>query len=84
MSVVARTLIGVAGRAAARRFEAATCDPAGTQHRKLMAIVERNQNTEYGEEHGFSNVKSFKDWQKAVPIVAYEDIRERVERMTRG
>jgi hypothetical protein len=84
MSIVARTLIALAGRAAARRFEAATCDPAETQHRKLMAIVERNQNTEYGEEHGFSNVKSLRDWQKAVPIVSYEDIRERVERMTRG
>lgn len=84
MSVLARTLIAFAGRAAARRFEAATCDPVGTQHKKLMAIVERNQNTEYGEEHGFSSVKSLKDWQKAVPIVAYEDIRERVEKMIRG
>jgi hypothetical protein len=84
MSVLARTLITCAGRAAARRFEAATRDPIGTQHRKLMAIIERNQNTEYGKEHGFSSVKSLKDWQKAVPVVTYEDIRERVERMTRG
>jgi hypothetical protein len=84
MSVLARTLIAFAGRAAARRFEAATRDPTATQHRKLMAIVERNQNTEYGTEHGFSSVKSLKDWQKAVPVVTYEDIRDRVEKMTRG
>jgi hypothetical protein len=84
MSIVAQALIAIAGGAAARRFELAAGDPTATQHRKLMSIVETNQNTEYGKEHGFSTVKSLKDWQKAVPVVTYEDLRERVERMTRG
>jgi hypothetical protein len=84
MSILSQTLIAFAGGAAARRFETATRDPTGMQHRKLMSIVERNQNTEYGKEHGFSSVKSLKDWQKAIPVVTYEDLRERVERMTRG
>jgi hypothetical protein len=84
MSILSQILISIAGRAAARRFEAATRDPEGTQHRKLMAIVEKNQNTEYGKEHGFSKVKSLKDWQKVVPVVSYEDLRERIERMTCG
>lgn len=84
MSLLARTLIAFAGRAAARRFEAATRDPVAAQYGKLMAIVEKNQDTEYGKEHGFSSIKTFKEWQKAVPIVTYEDIRGRVERMTRG
>src|SRR5687768_8135049 len=84
MSFLAHTLIALAGRAAARRFEAATRDPVAAQHQKLMAIVENNRGTEYGKEHGFSGIKSLEDWRKAVPIVIYEDIRERVERMTRG
>ncbi|HEU4342749.1 MAG TPA: GH3 auxin-responsive promoter family protein [Candidatus Binatia bacterium] len=84
MSILSQTLISIAGRAAARRFEAATRDPAGAQLRKLMAIVDRNQNTEYGTEHGFAKVKSLEDWQKAVPVVTYDDISERVGRMTRG
>ena len=84
MSILSQTLIAIAGAAAARRFESAASDASGTQHRKLMSIVERNQSTEYGKEHGFSSVKSLKDWQNAVPIVTYEDLRERVERMTRG
>jgi GH3 auxin-responsive promoter len=84
MSILSQTLIAFAGGAAARRFERATRDPTGMQHRKLMSIVERNQSTEYGKEHGFSSVKSLKDWQKAIPVVTYEDLRERVERMTRG
>jgi hypothetical protein len=84
MSILSQALIAIAGAAAARRFETAASDPIGTQRKKLMAIVEKNQHTEYGKEHGFSRIKSLKDWQKAVPIVTYEDIRERVERMTRG
>lgn len=84
MSLLAHTLIAFAGRAAARRFEAATRDPVAAQRRKLMAIVEKNQETEYGKEHGFSGVKSLEDWRKSVPIVTYESIRARFERMTRG
>ena len=84
MSILFQALIAIAGGAAGRRFEAAASDPIATQHKKLMAIVEKNQRTEYGKQHGFANVKTLKDWQKAVPIVSYEDIRERVERMTRG
>jgi GH3 auxin-responsive promoter len=84
MSILSQTLIAIAGAAAARRFERAASDPSGMQHGKLMSIAERNQSTEYGKEHGFSSVKSLKDWQNAVPIVTYEDLRERVERMTRG
>ncbi len=84
MSMLSQILITIAGRRAARRFEAATHDPIGTQHRKLMAIVKKNRDTEYGKEHGFSRIQSLNDWQKAVPIVSYDDIRERVERMTRG
>jgi hypothetical protein len=84
MAALAQTLIAFAGRSAARRFDVAAREPAETQHRKLMAIVQNNQDTEYGREHGFSGVRNLADYQQAVPIVGYEDIRERVERMTRG
>src|SRR5688572_4557753 len=84
MSILCQALIAIAGGAAARRVETASRDPTGMQHRKLMAISERNQKPVYGKEHGFSSVKSLKDWQKAIPVVTYEDLRERVERMTRG
>src|ERR687891_245567 len=84
MSILFQALIAIAGGAAARRFEAAASDPIGAQHKKLLAIVEKNQGTEYGKQYGFANVKTLKDWQKAVPIVDYEDMRERVDRMTRG
>lgn len=84
MAFLARTFIRQAGRAAAGRFERATRDPAGTQERKLMEIVRRNRDTEYGREHGFASIRSVTDWRRQVPVVEYGDIRDRVERVTRG
>jgi len=84
MSILRSILLAGLGRAAARRFEAATRDPVGAQRRKLLEITARNRETEYGREFGFGEVKSLEDWQRLVPVVSYEDIQERVERVTRG
>ena len=84
MGFIASVVIKTVGRAAARRFYAATRDAAGTQLRKLMEIVRRNQETEYGREFSFKGIHSFQDWQAAVPVITYEDIKDRVDRVTRG
>ncbi len=51
MSFLARSLIMIAGRGAAKRFDAATRNPRSTQERKLLSILERNKDTEYGRKH---------------------------------
>jgi hypothetical protein len=84
MSFLRSILLSGVGRAAARRFEAATRDPAAAQRRKLLEIAGRNRDSEYGREYGFREVRSLADWQRLVPVVKYEDIQERVERVTRG
>src|SRR5688572_16323787 len=84
MSFFRSILLAGMGRAAARRFEAATRDPVAAQRQKLLEITTRNRDTEYGREFGFREVKSLEDWQRLVPVVRYEDIKERVERVTRG
>lgn len=84
MSLVARILIRSLGRAAARRFEAATRRPRHHQERKLMEILRANRDTEYGREHGFGGVRSLRDWRRAAPVVDYEDIRERMEQVVAG
>lgn len=84
MGTLASLLIRSLGQKSAKRFDAATHDPAGTQLRKLLEIARRNENTEYGREYAFRAVKGFDDWRAAVPVVGYEDIKSRVERVTRG
>jgi hypothetical protein len=84
MSFLARSLIMIAGRGAAKRFDDATRDPAGTQHAKLMEILQRNKDTEYGKKYGFGDIRSMADYRKRVPIVSYEDVRPFMDRITRG
>jgi GH3 auxin-responsive promoter len=50
----------------------------------LRRIVEPNRDCEYGRRHRFRSLRSVRDYQAAVPIVRYEDLRADVERMGRG
>jgi hypothetical protein len=81
---IATLIISLKARISARPFIKALKDPVGTQERLLKSIMERNKDTEYGKLHHFGDVKSLADYQKYVPVVDYEDIRERMERMTNG
>ena len=84
MSFLASLLIGLAGRRAAARFEKATMDPVAAQQRKLLEILTANRETEYGRAHGFSEIRDLRAYQRSVPVVTYEDIREHIERMASG
>jgi hypothetical protein len=81
---LATTIIALKARLSARPFRKALKDPVGTQQHLLRSILERNKDTEYGKAFNFATLKSLKDYQGNVPIIDYEDIRARIERMTRG
>jgi hypothetical protein len=84
MSWIASKLISLKGRLSAAPFKRAVEDPVGTQNKLLLEILERNKDTEFGKGFQFARIKSLKDYQGNVPIADYEDLRERVTRMTRG
>ncbi len=84
MSHLTSFLVARAGRSASKRFKAATRDPVAAQHRKLMQIVERNRDTEYGREHGFEAINDLRDWRARVPVVTYEILRDRMQRVVNG
>jgi hypothetical protein len=69
---------------AANRFHEATWQPAAAQKQKLLGIVRRNQNTTYGQEHGFGHIRSIKDYQAHVPRNSYETLSPYIERVMRG
>jgi len=66
------------------KFEESTQNPRAAQSAKLLAIVRRNQNTEYGKKHDFTSIRSIEDFQKQVPIVTYDDLEPYLLRMTKG
>ena len=78
------SLISLKSWISAKPFLRAVEDPQEAQSRLLGMIMGRNCDTEYGRKHGFREVKDLASYQQSVPIVHYEDIRDSIERMTRG
>ena len=66
------------------RWERHTRDPAAAQKRLMREIVQRNQSTAFGRDHGFSSIKSVKDFRRQVAIGDYESLRPYIERAKQG
>ena len=49
---------------AANTFDDATWTPREAQEKKLLEIVGRNKDTDYGREHGFGEVSSIEDYRR--------------------
>ena len=54
--------------------------PGEVQTDLLRRILKRNSDSEFGKAHGFSSISSTRDYQKAVPVQTYEDLRPFIER----
>ena len=59
-------------------------EPLKAHEQTLLKIIADNKDTVYGKKYHFADIKSIADFQKLVPIVAYEDIKEYIERMKVG
>ena len=54
--------------------------PASTQEALLRRIMGDNSTTVFGKDHGFGSIAGFADYQRAVPVQTYEEVRGHVER----
>lgn len=68
----------------AARFDKKTRDPIKAQQDFLFSLLNRNKDTAFGKEHRFSDIKTIEDFQRNVPVRAYEDLRPYVKKMMRG
>jgi hypothetical protein len=50
----------------------------------LERVVAPNASCEFGRRHGFEAIRSISDFQRAVPVCGYEDLRGDIERMAQG
>jgi hypothetical protein len=48
---------------------------------KLMELIQRNVNTEFGLKHHFSEIHSLEDYRKSVPLLNYDDLEPYISRM---
>ncbi|HLP94223.1 MAG TPA: GH3 auxin-responsive promoter family protein [Saprospiraceae bacterium] len=54
------------------------------QEKTMHRIVAQAANTAFGRDHGFSGIKTYEDFKKAVPIRDYEDLKPYIERVKNG
>ncbi|KAF2339303.1 GH3 auxin-responsive promoter family protein [Flavobacterium tistrianum] len=58
--------------------------PVETQQKVFKSLIENAQNTEFGKDHHFNQIKTFEDFQKQVPVRDYEDLKPYVEKVVKG
>lgn len=52
--------------------------------KKLIELLHKNKNTEYGKKYNFENINSYEDFKTMVPITTYSDYDEYIKRMLEG
>jgi hypothetical protein len=66
------------------RFRAGARRARQVQHRILLEKLRRNAESDFGRDHGFSEIRSVEDFRRRVPITTYEYYRDYVERLKQG
>jgi phenylacetate-coenzyme A ligase PaaK-like adenylate-forming protein len=59
-------------------------NPIATQQKVLNELLATAKETQFGRDHVFSEIKSFEDFAKHVPIRDYEELRPYVDRVVKG
>ncbi|MDL2212615.1 GH3 auxin-responsive promoter family protein [Bacteroides sp. OttesenSCG-928-D19] len=54
------------------------------QHKVLMGLLKKAQNTEWGLEYDYKSIKTYNQFKDRVPIQVYDDIKPYVKRMRAG
>ncbi|MFW5978892.1 MAG: GH3 auxin-responsive promoter family protein [Bacteroidia bacterium] len=58
--------------------------PGDVQQEQLFKITDKARDTEFGNNHGFRNIRSIKEFQANVPIHHYEDFKPYIDKSLRG
>ena len=59
-------------------------NPIKTQERVFKKLLKQAQNTEFGRDHDFINIKTHADFINRVPVRDYEALRSYVDKVVAG
>lgn len=59
-------------------------NPVKTQEKVMKSLIKSAQNTVFGNDHHFKNIKSYNDFKKNIPIRDYEALKPYVSRVVDG
>jgi hypothetical protein len=54
------------------------------QNKTMLKLVNQASKTAFGKDHNFSNIKTYEDFKKQVPLRDYEELKGYVERVVDG
>jgi hypothetical protein len=58
--------------------------PAEVQQDTFQKLITRADDTEWGNKHRFKSIKTIEDFQSAIPIQTYDDVKPYVDRLRHG
>ena len=58
--------------------------PAEVQQETFQKLISRAEDTEWGRRHRFKAINTISDFQSAMPIQTYEDVKPYVDRLRQG
>jgi len=59
-------------------------DPIETQNKIFQYLIKEAKNTDFGKDHNFDKIHSYKDFKKYVPVRDYEALKPYVEKIKEG
>ncbi|MCW5519944.1 GH3 auxin-responsive promoter family protein [Aureitalea sp. L0-47] len=68
----------------ARRNKKWISKPLKTQQKVFRSLLKQAANTQFGKDHGFSEIETYEDFTKRVPVRDYEGLRPYVDKMVAG
>lgn len=68
----------------AARFARATRQVRLVQERVLLGIVRANRDTDFGREHGFSDIRAAHEFQARIPVRSYDEYTPYIDRLAAG
>ncbi|WP_300564750.1 GH3 auxin-responsive promoter family protein [Flavobacterium sp.] len=59
-------------------------NPIETQQKVFQDLIHQAENTQFGKDHHFSQIKTFEDFAQHVPIRDYEELKPYVDQVVKG
>lgn len=81
---LANELVRLSGREATFRFCRHLTAPRARQEAMLLALLRANAESRYGQAHRFDRIRTFADYQAAVPVVDYDGLSPWIEEIKQG
>ncbi len=66
------------------RFRAALANPEGTQRAILLRYLRENEETAFGRQHRFAEIRTVREFQERVPLATYPNFAPWIDRIASG